>query len=230
MHWRETVWQVAIVVSLFSGMTAAQSQRVKKTLLINGQSGEVGIYQIDGKSYVDIELLAHIANGSVTFQGSQIVVTLPTATDNVRTEPPETTQHYDSAMTTDFMEAGVQFVSAIREWTNLLTYAAKRGSPGDGSRVVVLQDRAAEALRLSKVRASSNSDENALQLLTNHFNNVRTWSDKLVGERRSMDSGKYSLSPDLLERDELYQKMLACTTFLGNMLPSGQFSDENSCR
>jgi len=34
---------------------------------------------IDGRSYVDLESLAHIANGTLGFSGKQITLTLPVA-------------------------------------------------------------------------------------------------------------------------------------------------------
>jgi hypothetical protein len=85
-------------------------------------------------------------------------------------------------------------------------------------------------LHLAQVAAKSSADQDALQLLKNQFNTVSAWSDKLVSERKRMDTGKYSISQDALKNDETYQKISACTRFLNSMLPSGQFHDNYSCR
>ncbi len=65
--------------------------------------------------------------------------------------------------------------------------------------------------------------------MTNNYNSLKAWSNKLINERRLMDTGKYSLSPDLLDRDENYQKIVGCTKYLAGMLPNGQFQDDRSC-
>jgi hypothetical protein len=127
------------------------------------------------------------------------------------------------------MTASVKTLAILKDWTNTLSYAVQRGVPGDGSRLVVFHDRAGEALRLTTVAASSGSDQDALRLLTNQFNTLSAWSDKLVGERRNMDTGKYSISADALKNDDTYQKITACTGFLNKMLPSGTYQDDYSC-
>ena len=48
-------------------------------LIVNGQTGQVTVVQMNGRSYVDLETLARIANGSLGFSGNQITLTLPVA-------------------------------------------------------------------------------------------------------------------------------------------------------
>ena len=220
-------WILACVLLIQPANAVSQSGHKTHTLLINGHSGDAIIYTIDGKSYVDLESLVRIANGSMSFKGDQIVLSFPgvghaapghdTGTSNSR------------GLSADFMRSGVQTLGILKDWTNTLSYAIQRGVPGDGGRLVVFHDRAAEALRLTQVAASSDSDQNALQLLRNHFNTVSAWSDKLVSERKNMDTGKYSISPDALKNDDTYKKISTCARFLNSMLPSGHFQDDYSC-
>ncbi|MDT8069071.1 MAG: hypothetical protein ROO76_12980 [Terriglobia bacterium] len=207
----------------------AQSEHVQRTLLVNGQSGNVNVYRIDGKSYVELETLVRIANGSIAFEGNTVILTFPGPKENIARETPAHNQQDESVLSNEFMKTSIESLGAVKEWINTLTYAAKRGVPGDGSRIVVLQDRATETLLQAKAHASSNADHNALQLLTNNYNTLKAWSDQLIGERRIMDTGKYSLSPELIDRDETYQKIVACTKFLAAMVPNGQFQDDRSC-
>ena len=211
---------------IFATLAVAQSQQ-RQTVVINGHAGEIIVYQISGKSFVDLETLVRIANGSVSFQQNQIVLTFPagepTSTPSAPPQPAAT------GMTDNFMKAALQTLSVTTEWTNVLAYAAQHGVPGDGSRLVVFHGRASEALRLSQVAASSNSDQEALQLLTNHVNAVQSWNDTLVSQRKSMDTGQYSMTPNAMQNDPTYQKITACSRFLSNMLPSGQFQDNGSC-
>jgi len=77
-------------------------------------------------------------------------------------------------MSTDFMKASLQTLTILKDWSDSLAYAIQRGVPGDGSRLIVFHDRAADQLRLAKVVASNQSDLNALRLFINHSNAVTT--------------------------------------------------------
>jgi len=220
-------WTLACAILILSGIAVSQSGHKSQPLSINGHSGQAIIYQIDGKSYVDLETLVRIANGAMSFKGDQIILSFPGA--DVASSGHDAGTSNREGLSADFMRNAVQTLAIVKDWTNTLTYAVQRGVPGDGSRLVVFHDRAAEALRLTRVAATSDGDQDALQLLTNHINTVGAWSDKLVSERRNLDTGKYSISQDALKNDGTYQKISACTKFLNSMLPSGQFHDDYSC-
>ena len=222
------LWKFAISFLILLGVAVSQSSHRKRTLVINGHSGDAIIYEIDGKSFVDLETLARVANGSMSFQNNQIVLTLPPASES-GIRPTDTRHTSDLNFSAEFMREAVQTLATLKDWTNTLAYAATKGIPGDGNRLVVFHDRAGESLRLSKVAASSTADQSALILLTNEFNIVSTWNDKLIHERKSMDSGKYSLSENALRTDQHYQKIMDCGKFLGTMIPSGQFQDDYAC-
>lgn len=216
--------------AILSGAALAQSEHVQRRVSINGSAGSATIYRIDGKSFVELESLVRIANGSMAFQGDTIVLTFPAPQESLGPDTQARAQKDDSGLSAEFKRTSIEHLGAIKQWINTITYAARQGVPGDGRRIVVLQDRATETLLQAKAEASSNSDQDALQLLTNNYNTLKAWSDKLIGERRTMDTGKYSLSPDLIDRDETYQKIVACTKFLAATLPSGRFQDDRSCR
>ena len=63
-------------VLLLAGVLSAQ-RSPDKTLLVNGKSTSVVVLQVDGHSYVDIEMLAQITNGSVKFEPNQVVLIIP---------------------------------------------------------------------------------------------------------------------------------------------------------
>ena len=217
---------VVIFLALI-GIATAQTSQKKQTLVVNGHNGEAIVYQIDGRAFIELETLVRIANGSLSFRGDQIVLTFPAADGSQNAAAPAPAQ--PTGMTSDFRRTAIDHLGDIKEWINVVVYALKNGVPGDGSRLVVLHDRAAESLRLAQVSAVSGPGQNAFQLLQNNFDNLSKWSDKLIRERRSLDTGKYSMSPDALNNDPTYQKISNCTKFLGNMIPSGQFADDSSC-
>ena len=216
----------ATAALMLSFVIFAHAQLETRTLTINGHSGKITIYRVEGKSFVDLETLARTANGTVAFRGDEIILTFPTssAASPAASPPPS------EGMTRGFMTAAVQDLALIKDWQNTMAYAIQRGVPGDGSRLVVLHDRAAEGLRLAKVQAHNPSDDGALQLLTNHFNQVDNWKRKLVDARRSMSTANYSASPDALQQDPEYQKIVSCSQFLGTMLSSGNYEDNGACR
>ena len=219
---RTTLSSIAVVSLMLTGVIAAQDAFHEKTLVVNGHTGTAMVYTISGKAYVDLETLARIGNGSIGFSGDKIIVTLNADAHSSHQKPA-------TGMSNDFMRAALQDLSVLKEWSTTLAHAIQRGVPGDGSRLVVFHDRAADGLKLARVAASNESDEDALRLLTNHFNTVSKWNDKLVAERKSMSTGKYSMNPNALANDETYQKITGCAKFLGTMLPSGQFHDDRAC-
>jgi hypothetical protein len=226
MRIRTMLCSLAVIPLMLAGVMAAQDAYQQRTLVVNGHSGTAMVYQISGKTYVDLESLARIANGSFGFSGDKIIVTL--SVDGSADAHPSSHEAV-SGMSTDFMKAALQDLSTLKEWSSTLAYGIQHGVPGDGSRLIVFHDRAADQLRLAKVAASNEADQSALRLLTNHFNVVSGWSDKLVAERKSMNTGKYSITPNALANDETYQKITGCAKFLATMLPSGQFQDDRTC-
>jgi hypothetical protein len=227
MHNLRTSRVLLAIPLICTGIAAAQSQSQyqQRTLSVNGHSGQAMVYQIDGRSYVDLETLARIANGTISFREDRIVLSLPGA----NTAFDQSTSQGSPGMTNDFMKASLQVLSTLKDWTSALAYGIQRGVPGDGSRLVIFHDKAADQLRIANVDATSESDQEALRLLTNHFNLVNNWSNKLIAERKSMDTAKYSITPNALANDETYQKITSCSKFLASMLPSGQFHEDRAC-
>jgi hypothetical protein len=71
-----TLAKLAVLLALPIAATAQATQQAA-TLAIAGQPDHASLVQISGKSYVDVESLARITHGSIRFQGSQIILTLP---------------------------------------------------------------------------------------------------------------------------------------------------------
>lgn len=224
-----TGWKLGFFLLLVSSMAVAQTSQKKQTVVVNGHSGDAIVYQIDGRAFIDLETLVRIANGSISFRGNQIILSLPAAEAGQAQQAENTGSITPTGMTPEFQRAAVNHLGDAKNWINVLVYAAQHGVPGDGSRLVVLHDRAVESLRQAQVAAASDAGQSAFQLLSNNFNNLSNWSDKLIRERRSMDTGKYSMAPDAMANDPTYQKISNCTKFLSDMIPSGQFSDDGSC-
>jgi hypothetical protein len=224
---KSTWWRLCFAVLLLAGTGLGQTQLQKKTLVLNGQSGAVTFFEIDGHYYIDLSTLARIGNGSLSFSGNQITLNFPPAAS---TDTAPSADQAPVGLSDNFMTTAIQELNVIKEWRSIIAYGLTRNVPGDGSRLVLNRDKAAEGLRLSTVAASTPSDKQALSLLTIHYNNVSKWYSRMVEARKNMATANYAMSEDALKDDPLYQKIVSCSNALGTMLPSGTFSDDGSCQ
>jgi hypothetical protein len=225
---RAALTLLILLVNL-AGTCASQSKQKTETLVIDGQTGQAAVIQVEGRSYVDVEALAHMANWSVSFKPNQIVLNLQ---PNAAGTPPATaspTPADDSNLSRDFMRAGIEAIAQMREWASPLAYAIQNGYPVTENWVAGYRDQAAHALSLASVAATTDADRRALQLLTNEFESVRQWSNQLVEARKSMNTAKYTMSASALRDDPLSQKIITCGRFLAPMLASGSIQDDPSC-
>jgi hypothetical protein len=208
--------------------TFAQVNHQSRTIVINGQAGQAEIVKVDGRSYVDLEALARITNGSLRFKGSSIVLDLPMSASSPAAVPPPVPAD-DSGLSREFMKAGIEAIAGMREWASTLAYATQNGYNVTESWVATYREQASHNVSLASVAVATEADRDALQLLNNEFEAVREWSNKLVEARKSMNAAKYALSANALRDEPLSQKIIACGRFLAPMLGSGSFQDDASC-
>ena len=225
--WSTTIlWLVLVVVP---GASWAQVNRQSRTLIINGQAGQAEVIKIDGRSYVDMDALARITNGSLRFKASRILLTLPVSTASAPASVPPPTPTDHSGFSQDFMKAGIEAIAGLREWASPLAYAIQNGYNVTDSWVATYREQALHNVTLASAAATTDADRSALQLLNHEYQAVLQWSNKLVEARKAMDTAKYSLSANALRDEPLSQKIITCGHFLASMLGSGSFHDDASC-
>jgi hypothetical protein len=211
-------------------MSSAQTNPQTKTLVVNGRSGDAGFVQLNGRTYVDVETLARIADGSLAFRDNQVTLELPAS--HSTTPPTESPADHPAAQTglsRDFRTAAIETLAEVREWASTTANAIQNGYPITQNWAVDYREKAATSLRKTNATASTESDHSALALLTTEFQNVETWSNDLIEARSKMDAAKYTMSSDALRSEPLSQKIITCGHFLGTMLGSGDFKDDPSC-
>lgn len=221
---REKVFSAGLMLLAFlvlPGLAWPQAAQQNQTLIVSGQPGQTPVLQINGKSYVDITALARLINGSLSFKGNQVTLTLPGAADST---PPPASQP-TSAFSKDFLRAGIEYMSVIREWRSALIDAVQNGYPVTDAFAASYRGQASTSLRLASVAASTDSDHNAFQLLSNEFDNMQKLSNKVLAARKNMNY----ISADALKDDALNQQILSCARSLAAMASSGQFQDDGSC-
>jgi hypothetical protein len=228
------VLTIILVVPLLALCQAAQQARI---LIVNGQLGQVTVVQMNGRSYVDLETLARVANGSLSFSGNQITLTLPSSPNTPSTAAASTSASSAAAsapasaptnpgFSKAFLKAGIEAMSLVREWHSALANAIQNGFPIAESWLSGYRIQAQAGLRLASVAASTDSDQSAAQLLNNEFENMKTLSSNYVAARQSLDY----IAPDALANDALNQKIVNCGHSLAAMAASGQFVDDGSCQ
>jgi hypothetical protein len=221
-----TAGLVVVVLLAMPGLALSQSVQQKGALIVSGQPGQTPVLQIDGRSYVEIEALARLASGSLSFKGNQVTLTLPSSSVSVPAAVAPVSQAASSGFSKDFLKAGIEAGSTIREWRTALSSAVQNGYPVTDDFVARYQAQSVTSLRLASVAVSTDSDRSAFQLLSNVFDKMQKLSNKIVAARQNMNY----ISGDALRDDPLNQQILNCARSLASMAASGQFQDDGSCQ
>jgi hypothetical protein len=229
-------WSLGALVLLVCGLALAQEANQNRTLIVNGQSANVLVIQVNGRSYVDLEALASAVKGSLSFSGNMIALTLPASpailpanspsSANTTSAPaPAAAPASNPGFSQAFLTAGIEQMSTVREWHAALAAAIQNGTPVEANWLAPYRNQAATNLRLASVAIQTNSDRKAFQLLTNEFQNMTKLADNYIAARANLSY----ISPNALQNDDLNQRIVACGHSLGSMAASGQFVDDGSC-
>jgi hypothetical protein len=219
-----------LLILLARGLTPAQVNPQNRRLVVNGKTGDATVVEINSRTYIDLETLVRIANGSLGFQGGQITLVLPgsEASTPPSSPAPEQPAAHDG-LTRNFMIAGIETIAQMREWATTMANAIQHGYGVTDSWAADYRGKAADSLRQASASTSTDADRDALQLLTNEFHNVETWSNQLIEAKKNMDTAKYSMSSGALRNEPLSQQIINCGHFLATMLGSAEFRDDPSC-
>jgi hypothetical protein len=125
----------------------------------------------------------------------------------------------------EFLSAAIESIAAVREWRTGIATAIQNSISVTDSWVSAFQRQANDSLRQASVAAITATDRSGLQLLTNEYNNMRTWSDRLIAARKTLQY----MSPDDMNSDPLFQQILTCSHSLAAIVANGQFQDEPAC-
>ncbi|HWZ97247.1 MAG TPA: hypothetical protein VN025_05745 [Candidatus Dormibacteraeota bacterium] len=211
---------LGFVLSLAGGLFAQRTPDRK--LVVNGKTTSAVVLQLDGHSYLDLETLAQITNGSVTFESNQIVLTIPGSNSDV------TPAQFKEGLSKEFASAAIAALAEMKEWKGVLVTMATFGLAVDEKWAQTYHDRVETSLSQASAAASTDADHNALQLLSTQFANLAKWESTLIAERHALN-GARTLVPNALQNDPVLAKFSSCGKFLSIMLGSGTFADNSSC-
>jgi hypothetical protein len=162
-------------------------------------------------------------NASLGYQGSHITLTVPSTGSTTGGLPPG--RPANSGFSRDFLNAGIETMSDIREWRSALLNAVQNGFPVTEAWMANYRAQAVKSLRLTSVAATTDSDRKVLQLLTKELDHMQELGNKVLAARKNLSY----ITPDIVQKDPLDQKILNCARSLAAMVASGEFQDNGSC-
>jgi|SRR5215467_372713 len=219
---------VRLLLFFFCGLSVlivVHAAPQNRTLVLTGQPGEVPVVEMDGRSYVEIEALTRLLNGSVRFRGGQIVLTLPSPGAATAARSPEAGEAASAGFSKEFLKAAIEEMGVVREWRRTLLNTIRQGMPVTELWVASSYAEAQRNLRLVSLAASTEADRNTMQLLTNVVNNLKTLSDRFADANKS----RTYVPPDVLDNDPLDKRIVSCAHSLAAMAANNQFMDDGSC-
>lgn len=198
-------------------------------LAVRGLDGQAPLIYRNGQAYVEVEGLARITGASMAFQGTRIVLTLPTAmapasvaTPVAPVAPPKE----EKGFSREFLRAGVEQMTVVREWRSAIENAIRTNNPVDQSWVSGYRSNADSRMAMATASATTDADREALPLLQGATAMMRQLSDRFLALRATASY----VSPDSLDNDPLDQKILACAQGMASIaIPGGQFQDVQAC-
>jgi len=208
-------------------MVLAQTQVQRETLSVQGYEGQATVIRSRGRVFVDVQDLARITKGSLSFEEGRIILTLAPSDASARDTATR------SGFSLAFMRAAIEAMASIREWGGMLQVIVQNGYPVGkamaGNTIRAYQGRAADSIALASAAASTDDDHRGLELLRNEFNNLQAWAERFVDARNSLSAADLSTSESPLKDDQDAQKIIRCGQFLAQMFAGGAFQDDAAC-
>jgi hypothetical protein len=212
----------AMLSALLMLPAEAASQTPQKSTLfaVAGQPGAAQILQINGKSYIEIEALARLTQGSLSFNANKTTLTLPHA----GVEAPTATSK-KAGFSTAFVQASIEDLSFIREWRIAIVNAVLKNNPLAEEWVSAHYRLASKNLALASAAASTDDDRSAYPLLSAELDNMQ----KLSALYLAMRNQSAFISPDTFNNAPLEEQILSCAKGFVSMTESHEFQDQPAC-
>jgi len=227
---------VAVIVTIFTILPmlpadgSAQAPKKGSTLVVAGYPGQAQLIEINGKSYVEVETLALVTKGTLSFKANQTILTLHAALPEVQASTtlpsPPTEAATKPALSRAFIQAGVEEISVIREWRNAIVNAVQINTPVSEDWVAARHRLAEKNLALASAAISSDDDRSAYPLLSAEFNNMQKLSDLYLAARNQY---KF-ISPENFGNSALEDQIQSCAQGLASMTENHEFQDQAACR
>lgn len=214
-----TTMLAALSMLLANGL--AQTPQKSSTLTIAGHPGEARLLLVNGKSYIDIEELARLTQGTLSFKSNQTTLTLPTSNRDV----PALVPHANAGFSRAFIQASIEEVSVIREWQIAIVKAVGTNSPVPVDWISAQQRQAEKNLALASAAATTDSDRGTYTMLSAELNHMQILSERYLAIRKQDGF----ISPDSFNSSSLEDQIMSCAQGIVSMTESHEFHDQPAC-
>ncbi|HEY5055199.1 MAG TPA: hypothetical protein VII58_03515 [Acidobacteriaceae bacterium] len=204
---------------------SAQVQRQAGTLVIAGQPEQTPLVRIDGRSYVDLESLARMTHGTLRFDGTRTILTLPGALSGSSLSPSPGAGNPPPGLTQSFLNAQIAALAQVREWHAALVTAVNNNIPVTDALLGPIRRQGDAKLQLALAAATSAPDHQAAALLRNEFANIQQMTDQFL----QMSAQATHISPDVFTNNALDAKIMGCQNALAQLAGTKQFQDDAQC-
>ncbi len=126
----------------------------------------------------------------------------------------------DGGMSRHFSAAALQALSTLRSMRTDLAYTINNGYPLEKLWLAGDRSRAADALDLAALAASTEADHATMRELLEYFDALQRWSDELLVANREMRLAQHYMTLGALQNDQQYQVLLEDEESLSALLGS----------
>ncbi len=137
-----------------------------------------------------------------------------------QSEPAQTEAYVGGGMSGHFSATALHALSTLRSMRTDLAYTINNGYPLEKLWLAGDRNRAADALDLAALAASTEADHATLQELLEYFAALQRWSDELLVANREMRLAQHYMTLGALQSDEQYQALLEDEESLSALLGS----------
>lgn len=231
--WRTGIIAVAVLLAgLALGRVAVPQNASQRALVVNGKPVAGGLVELQGRTYVDLQLISQALGGTLTIEPDHITLAVPAAgpATGARGAQSSATGAAPAGgnLSTNFRSAAITALGEMRQWQGAVESVIRYAVPVVGSWPQDYRDQVDSSVNQAKVFASTDDDQSALLLLENNLTNLKAWSDTVVGERNNLNASRF-VDPDAIKKDTVLAKIADCSRFLGGMIASGVYSDNPNC-
>ena len=218
---------IAVLVVLLTALTMlpanghAQAPQKASTFTVTGHAGDAQLLQLNGKSYIEVETLARLTNGTLSFKDNRTTLTLPPSETVAQASVPQVKAGFSRA----FIQAGIEEMSVIREWRIAIVSAVQNNVPVSVEWASAQHRQAEKSLALASSAISTDDDRSACPLLSAEFNNMQKLSDLYL----AMRTRSTAMSPDTFDNTPLEDQILSCARGFVSMTESHEFQDLPAC-
>ena len=220
---------------MLSATGNAQEPQKPSALTVAGYAGEAKLVQIKGKSYVEVESLARLTHGTLSFKANRTILTLPPSGSGAQIstrkaqastpQPQPPAPQAKAGLSRAFIQAGIEEMGLIREWRDAIVSAVQNNIPLTEEWASAQQRQAEKNLALASAAASTDDDRNAFTLLSAELGNIQKLNDQYI----ELLKQSTAMSPDKFDEGPLEEQILNCAQGFVSMTESRGFQDQPSC-